>query len=138
MDDLDHILTEEERHGADVHYTDDFLLFGNDPHRLWDLKKRLEAELPRLRLRLSFPKSRLLTTREGVSLYGFVFRTNQSPRVCLERRSGGSWESSGGGLASDGYRKRRSWSVFSREGNSLGIRKSLGNGIFTRVSPPHQ
>lgn len=38
LDGMDHHMTETERHGAYLRYTDDFLLFGNDKERLWDLR----------------------------------------------------------------------------------------------------
>jgi len=35
---LNHWITEFQHHGAYVRYTDDFLLFGNDKRRLWELQ----------------------------------------------------------------------------------------------------
>jgi len=38
LDALDHWVTETQQHGAYLRYTDDFLLFGNDKGRLWELQ----------------------------------------------------------------------------------------------------
>lgn len=127
LDDLDHWVTERQRTGAYLRYTDDFLLFGDDRARLWELRAGLVAQLARVRLRLAEPKSRLLATREGVSFCGFRFLPGLRPRVlgATKRR----FERRRHRLARARECRRLSrtvfaWYQFSREGNSLGLRQS--------------
>ena len=47
LDALDHLVTETQRHGAYLRYTDDFLLFGDDRNRLWELRAGIADELAR-------------------------------------------------------------------------------------------
>jgi len=127
LDALDHTITEEERHGAYLRYTDDFLLLAQDKRRLADLRELIVDELSKVRLRLSEPKSRLLATREGVPFLGFRFQPGLRPRVLgptkrrFERRQNRL------------RRARRyraltqtvfAWYQYSREGNSEGLRRS--------------
>jgi RNA-directed DNA polymerase len=127
LDALDHCITEKERHGAYLRYTDDFLLFGDDPGRLWKLRGIACGELAVLRLRFAEPKSRLLATREGVPFCGFRFLPELRPRVLgvTKRR----FETRRYRLARTGNVRRLSmaifnWYQFSREGNSEGLRKA--------------
>ena len=60
LDDLDHWVTEIERYGAYLRYTDDFLLLGNDKQRLWELQAGIRERLMSICLALAEPKSRLL------------------------------------------------------------------------------
>jgi hypothetical protein len=124
---LDHWVTEAQRHGAYVRYTDDFLLFGDDRARLWELRAGILAQLAALRLQLAEPKSRLLTTREGVPFCGFRFLPGRRPRILgatkrrFERRRRVLAQ------AKDFPRLTRSvlaWYQFSREGNSAGLRRA--------------
>jgi len=125
LDEMDHRIAEGERCGAYLRYTDDFLLFGDDKTRLWKLDAVVREELTRLRLRIALPKSRLLSTREGVSFCGFLFRPRHSPRVlgATKRR----FERRRYRLLLDGVRgadlseRIRSWYQFSREGNVEGL-----------------
>ena len=133
LDALDHWLTETERHGAYLRYTDDFLLFGNDKARLRELRAVIVVQLAKVRLQLAEPKSRLLATAEGVPFCGFRFMPGLRPRVLgatkrrFERRC-------------HVLRARRefqklsqsvfAWYQFSREGNTNGLRRaySLSRG----------
>ncbi len=127
LDGLDHVLTDREGHGAYLRYTDDFLLFGNDKGRLWDLWGRVEFELERLRLKLAEPKSRMLASREGVPFCGFRFLPNLRPRILGETKRR---------FEARRYRMARheppakltesifSWYQFSQEGNSEGLRRA--------------
>ena len=127
MDPLDHWVVETCRHGAYLRYTDDFLLFGNDVQRLWDLREGIVDQLARIRLRLAEPKSRLLATREGVPFCGFRFLPDLRPRILgatkrrFEQRRA-HWQrvrdfrSLGRTVAA--------WYAFSLEGNSIGLRKA--------------
>ena len=81
LDGLDHGLTEQERHGAYLRYTDDFLLFSDDKERLWALHACVRQQLAAVRLKLAEPKSRLLATAEGVPFCGFRFLPDLRPRV---------------------------------------------------------
>ena len=138
LDGLDHWITEARQQGAYLRYTDDFLLFDNDKARLWDLRAAIVEQLALVRLRLAEPKSRLLATREGVPFCGFRFLPGLRPRILgatkrrfLRRRKTL--------FASRQFRVLGvhifSWYQFSREGNSLGLRKSLARSPI--IAPPH-
>lgn len=127
LDGLDHWLTEQERHGAYLRYTDDFLIFGDDKPRLWQLHEGVQRHLAAVRLRLAEPKSRLVSTDEGVSFCGFRFLPDLSPRVlgATKRR----FEARRYVLAGAGDARRLSvavfaWYQFSREANSEGLRRA--------------
>ncbi len=127
LDELDHWLTESQRHGAYVRYTDDFLLFGDDKTRLWELRNEIVEQLARVRLKLAEPKSRLLATREGVPFCGFRFLPGLRPRVlgATKRR----FEHRRHLLFARGDLARLSagvfaWYQFSREGNTAGLRRA--------------
>jgi hypothetical protein len=81
LDELDHWITETQRHGDYLRYTDDFLLFGDDKARLWELRTVVREQLAGVRLKLAEPKSRLLATREGVPFCGFRFLPELRPRI---------------------------------------------------------
>ena len=83
LDALDHCITEQECHGAYVRYTDDFLVFGDDKIRLWELRAGIVEQLARVRLKLTEPKSRLLAAREGVPFCGFRFLPGLRPRILV-------------------------------------------------------
>ena len=127
LDPLDHWVTEIEHHGAYLRYTDDFLLFGDDKARLWDLYEGVREQLASLRLRLAVPKSRLLATREGVPFCGFRFLPGLRPRILgatkrrFERRRASLY--AGARLARLGV-SILAWYQFSREGNSEGLRRA--------------
>lgn len=128
LDDLDHALVESERHGAYLRYTDDFLIFGDDKNRLWELRQRVIDELAAVRLRLAEPKSRLLLTEEGVPFCGFVFRPNHRPRVlgATKRRFFSRWRTlESARRIPELSRFVVAWFQFSREGNTVGLRKGL-------------
>jgi RNA-directed DNA polymerase len=127
LDGLDHWVTEFQRHGAYLRYTDDFLLFGDHKARLWELWDGIKEELAGLRLKLAEPKSRLLATGEGVPFCGFRFKPGLAPRIL--------------GATKRRFDRRRSlwfglremarltqtifaWYQFSREGNSEGLRRA--------------
>lgn len=127
LDGLDHWVTETERHGAYLRYTDDFLLFGDAPPRLWELRDGLVEQLAAVRLQMAEPKSRLLATREGVPFCGFRFLPQLRPRVlgATKRR----FEARRQRLArqADLARLTQSvfaWYQFSREANSTGLRRA--------------
>jgi RNA-directed DNA polymerase len=128
LDSLDHWITETERHGAYLRYTDDFLLFGNDKDRLWELRAEIVRKLADIRLRLAVPKSRLLATREGFPFCGFRFLPGLRPRIlgATKRR----FETRRHRLYRTGMPMREiglrvfAWYQFSREANSEGLRRS--------------
>lgn len=128
LDGMDHRLTEMERHGAYLRYTDDFLLFGNDKERLWALRGMIVEELSALRLKLAVPKSRLLATREGVPFCGFRFLPGLRPRIlgATKRR----FETRRHRLFRTGMAMREigvrifAWYQFSKEANTLGLRRA--------------
>ncbi|MEI7731955.1 MAG: reverse transcriptase/maturase family protein [Verrucomicrobiota bacterium] len=127
LDDLDHWVTEQQRHGAYLRYTDDFLLFGDDPARLWDLREMIREQLARVRLKLAEPKSRLLATREGVPFCGFRFLPGLRPRILgatkrrFERRRQSQYREGDMRALSAGV---FAWYQFSREGNAEGLRRA--------------
>ncbi|MBE7503616.1 MAG: RNA-directed DNA polymerase [Verrucomicrobiales bacterium] len=127
LDALDHWITEAQRHGAYLRYTDDFLLFGEDKERLWDLRSGIVTGLTALRLKLAEPKSRLLATREGVPFCGFRFLPGARPRImgATKRR----FERRRRELARSRKLSRLTqsvfaWYQFSREANSEGLRRA--------------
>ena len=127
LDGLDHWLTEVERHGAYLRYTDDFLLFHDAPSHLWELRARIVQQLASLRLKLAEPKSRLLATREGVPFCGFRFLPGLRPRMlgATKRRFEHRrchWFEQGdvGRLGASIF----AWYQFSREANSEGLRRA--------------
>ena len=126
---LDHWLVETQRHGDYLRYTDDFLLFGDDKERLWDLRSGIAGQLAAMRLKLAAPKSRLLATCEGVPFCGFRFLPDLRPRIlgATKRR----FERRQRRLSNDKDFLRLTqcvfaWYQFSREGNSEGLRRKYG------------
>lgn len=112
-----------------MRYTDDFLLFGDDKERLWELRAGIVEQLARVRLKLSEPKSRLLAVREGVLFCGFRFLPGVRPRILGATTRRFEWRR--GWLA--GRRDFRrltcavfAWYQFSREANSEGLRRAYG------------
>jgi len=126
LDGLDHWLTEHERHGAYLRYTDDFLVFADDKPRLWTLREDVQHQLAAVRLKPADPKTRLLATREGVPFCGFRFLPDLRPRVlgATKRR----FEQRRYALASGEGRRLSvavfAWYQFSREGNTEGLRRA--------------
>ena len=127
LDAMDHRIVEAERHGDYLRYTDDFLLFSDSKERLWELRQLVEDELTMVRLRLAEPKSRLLTTGEGVPFCGFRFLPGLRPRIlgATKRR----FELRRYCLHKAGESRRLgiaifSWYQFSREGNTQGLRRA--------------
>ena len=127
LDELDHWITETQRHGEYLRYTDDFLLFGDDKARLWELREGVVEQLARARLKLAEPKSRLLATREGVPFCGFRFRPGLGPRILgatkrrFEHRRYRLFAR--GELAALGALVF-AWYQFSREGSATGLRRA--------------
>jgi hypothetical protein len=127
LDALDHWIVETRRHGEALRYTDDFLLFGDDKGRLWELRAGIVARLAEARLKLADPKSRVLATREGVPFCGFRFLPGLRPRILgtTKRR----FEARRCAWARRRCVRRLSatvfaWYQFSREGNSVGLRNT--------------
>ncbi|MCX6916319.1 MAG: reverse transcriptase domain-containing protein [Verrucomicrobia bacterium] len=127
LDALDHWVTETQRHGAYLRYTDDFLLFGDDKARLRELRSGIVEQLAQVRLKLAEPKSRLLATPAGVPFCGFRFLPGLRPRVlgATKRR----FEQRRYALFARRLFQRLSlsvfaWYQFSREGNAAGLRRA--------------
>jgi hypothetical protein len=127
LDGLDHWIVESQRHGDYLRYTDDFLLFGDDKERLWELQLGIAWQLAAKRLKLAEPKSRLLATSEGVPFCGFLFLPGLRPRIlgATKRR----FERRRRRLAhyKDFSRLTQcvfAWYQFSREGNAEGLRRT--------------
>jgi hypothetical protein len=133
LDEMDHWITEEKRHGAYLRYTDDFLIFGDDPARLWELRDGVQKKLLRLRLHLAEPKSRLLNTAEGVPFCGFRFHPGLRARVLgsTKRRFEKRRDQLRGvkGLAAL-TQSVGAWYAFSAEGNTVGLKRA-----YTRRTP---
>jgi len=136
LDDLDHWITEAQRHGAYLRYTDDFLLFDNDKARLRELRSGIVEQLAAVRLRLAEPKSRLIATREGVPFCGFRFLPERRPRVLgatkrrFERRR---HQLAKARRMRDLTLKVYAWYQFSREGNTGGLRQAYARRRPTRT-----
>lgn len=127
LDDMDHWLTETGQHGAYLRYTDDFLLFGNDQGRLWELRACVVEQLAAVRLKLAEPKSRLLATREGVPFCGFRFLPTLRPRILGTTKRRFEWRRYFWFNRGDLARLTTTvfaWYQFSREGNSEGLRRA--------------
>jgi hypothetical protein len=127
LDALDHWVTETERHGAYLRYTDDFLLFGNDAARLWELHAGIVGQLAQVRLKLAEPKSRLLATREGVPFCGFRFLPGLRPRILGATKRRFEHRCHKLTRRKDYRRLTQSvfaWYQFSREGNTAGLRRA--------------
>lgn len=60
-----------------LRYVDDFCCFGEDKHRLAELRAAIVERLFRLRLRLNEGKSRVRQVKEGVEFLGFVVSSEQ-------------------------------------------------------------
>ena len=71
---IDHLLATHLGLGDFVRYSDDLLIFHDDPGRLRDALEVLRAATDRLRLRLHPQKTRLHRTTDPVSFVGFVLR----------------------------------------------------------------
>ena len=127
LDTLDHWITERQRHGAYVRYTDDFLLFGDGKPGLWNLRTGIIEQLARVRLKLAEPKSRLMTTAEGVPFCGFRFLPGVRPRILgatkrrFERRRGSLGRARDFRALTQGV---FAWYQFSREANAEGLRRA--------------
>ena len=127
LDALDHWITETQQHGAYLRYTDDFLLFGDDKARLWELRGGIAEQLAQVRLKLGEPKSRLLATREGVPFCGFVFLPGLRPRVLGATKRRFEQRRYALFARSDLARLGASvfaWYQFSREGKAEGLRRA--------------
>jgi len=127
LDALDHRVTEGERHGSYLRYTDDFPIFSDEKSRLWALREVASVELASVRLRFAEPKTRVLATKEGVPFCGFRFLPGLRQRILgiTKRR----FERRRYQLKKAGDIKRLgvsvfSWYQFSREGNTEGLRRS--------------
>jgi len=127
LDGLDHWIAEQQGHGSYLRYTDDFLIFGDDKARLWELRTGVVAHLESLELELALPKSRLLACREGVPFCGFRFLPCLRPRVLggTKRR----FEARHARQIKEGDTARLTastfaWYQFSKEGNTEGLRQA--------------
>ena len=68
---LDHFVQEKLRCGAYLRYVDDFVIFGHDKAELQQVKRQIELFLQGFRLLLHEHKSRIYTTKEGVTFLGY-------------------------------------------------------------------
>jgi hypothetical protein len=71
---IDHLLGSALGLGTFVRYSDDLLVFDDDPGRLREALARIDDRLESLRLRLHPQKTRLHRTTEPVSFLGFVLQ----------------------------------------------------------------
>lgn len=131
LDEMDHWIVEEAGFPAYVRYTDDFLIFSDRKQALWALRDAIAERLATMRLRFAVPKTRVLSTKEGVPFCGFRFFPDQRPRVlgATKRR----FERRRAYFLRRGDIPRlsvavRSWYPFVEEGNSLGLRLAYSRG----------
>jgi Reverse transcriptase (RNA-dependent DNA polymerase) len=132
LDALDHWITEQQRHGAFVRYTDDFLVFDDDKIHLWELRAGIVEQLARVRRRLAEPKSRLLIASEGVPFCGFRFLPGLRPRILGATKRRFERRRAKLGRARDFRRLTQTvlaWYQFSREGNSEGLRRAYATRL---------
>lgn len=138
LDPLDHWITEKAGFGAYLRYTDDFLVFGNEKERLWRLRTEIIQNLADVRLKLSEPKSRMLSTAEGVPFCGFRFLPDRRPRVLGATKRRFEFRRLHWQRLRNFKRLSQStfaWYQFSREGNSEGLRRAYSRSAHEgRVS----
>lgn len=82
LDAMDHLITEQHQHGARIRATR--MTFGPSPmtkHGCGRCGRSSWSTWPAFIYTLPSPKSRRLTTREGVPFCGFLFRPGVQPRV---------------------------------------------------------
>ncbi len=129
LDRLDHVVREEWRVPGYARYTDDFILWADDPVFLAECRIRIAAELARDRLTLHPVKARLLPTRDGVPFLGFRFFPGRAPRLLgeckrrFERRMRHGIRAVRKGAADmDSMRKSAAgWQAFADYGNVKGL-----------------
>ena len=127
LDPLDHWITEAMRFGAYARYTDDFLIFADDKAALHELRVGIESHLAELRLELAENKTRLMDTQEGVPFCGFVVRPGLRPRVLGATKRRFEQRRSRLTRTRDFFALSQavvSWYAFSREGNTIGLRRA--------------
>ena len=82
---FDHFVQRELRCSAYLRYVDDFLLFDDDKHRLWEYQRALIVRLARLRLTIHREQAQVRSVTAGIPFLGFVVFPEQRR---LKRRKG--------------------------------------------------
>jgi RNA-directed DNA polymerase len=82
---FDHFVQKELRCPAYVRYVDDFLLFGDDKHQMWDWKEAIIKRLARFRLTIHEDSAEVRPVVEGIPFLGFIVFPG---RRRLKRRKG--------------------------------------------------
>lgn len=68
---LDHFIKEELREKYYIRYVDDFVVFGNDKERLWNVYEMIKKYLSGLGIELHPVKTRILPVNQGAEFLGF-------------------------------------------------------------------
>ncbi|GAK51628.1 hypothetical protein U14_02873 [Candidatus Moduliflexus flocculans] len=84
---LDHFVKETLRLRGYLRYVDDFLLFGDDKSRLWEIKRQIEYFLQTLRLILKPNGATLFRLKDGFPCFGYrvLPRAVVMPRAAILR-----------------------------------------------------
>ncbi len=138
---FDHFVLRELRCPAYLRYVDDFLLFGDDKHQLWNWKNALIHRLARLRLTIHTASAQVRPVTEGTPFLGFIVFPQ---RRRLKRRKGIAFRRRLKGMAQQYaacelplarvHNSVRGWINHVRYGNTIGLRRA----IFRSVRLPPQ
>ena len=135
---FDHFVQRELRCSAYLRYVDDFLLFDDDKHRLWEHQRALIARLARLRLTIHQAQAQVRPVSDGIPFLGLVVFPE---RRRLKRRKGIAYARRLRAMAHR-YRERalsldqvtasvEGWVNHTRFANTTGLRQAiLGSQIL--------
>jgi RNA-directed DNA polymerase len=132
LDELDHFIKEDLRLSGYVRSADDFLLFGDSKHELWQYRAAVVDHLARLRLKLHEGKTHVRPCSSGVKFLGLVLhrdgrRLQQRAVRRLSARLRRFRRLLGCGMATprEITTSLKAWLAFAQEANSTGIRRDL-------------
>jgi len=141
---FDHFVKRELRCSAYLRYVDDFLLFDDDRHRLWECKSAIIERLSRLRLTIHEKRAQVRPVGEGIPFLGFVVYPD---RRRLKRRKGVAYtrrlrqlaqQYADGEISLDQITASvQGWVNHLRYGNTIGLRKALLRSV-SFVAPEGQ
>lgn len=132
LDELDHFIKETLRVPGYVRYADDFLLFGDSKHELWQYRAAVVDHLARLRLKLHEGKTQVRPCSSGVKFLGLVLRRDgrrlqQRAVRRFSRRLRRYRRLFAYGVATprEITRSIEAWLSFAKQADSAGIRRDL-------------
>jgi len=144
---IDHLLACHLKLGSFVRYSDDILVFDNDPGRLRAAWDAVVLRCEKLRLRLHPTKCRLHRTTEPVAFLGFVLarrgtavqirlRTENTRRFWTRMRELRALHAAGAIEIDEVTARVRAWLAHARHGHTRSLcRQVLGELSFSRASP---